>query len=138
MEEWRIVPSAPHIEASSLGRVRFAPYFGTMPNGSRRVYGGRPLKPQHSDNGRLLVTVRSKRHKISRLVCEAFHGPPFPGAVCMHINDVPSDNRAENLRWGTQRENLNAPAFIAYCRSRTGSNNPHAKAKARRSASQSE
>lgn len=34
----------------------------------------------------------------------------------MHINEDPLDNRPENLRWGTQKENLNAPGFIEYAK----------------------
>lgn len=63
--------------------------------------------------------------KIHRLVCEAFHGePPFPKAVVIHLDEDGTNNRAENLRWGTQKENLNMPGFIAYCKSRTGENSP--------------
>lgn len=59
------------------------------------------------------------------MVCEAFHGKaPFAHAVVMHIDDNPANNRPENLKWGTQKENLNAPAFIDYCKSRTGENSP--------------
>ena len=68
--------------------------------------------------------------KVHQLVCDAFHGPkPFDGAVVIHINEDGLDNRAENLKWGTQKENLNMPKFLEYCRSRTGSNSPTAKAK---------
>ena len=60
--------------------------------------------------------------KIHRLVCEAFHGiAPFDRAVVL------LNNRPENLRWGTQKENLNMPNFIKYCKSRTGENSPVAK-----------
>lgn len=45
----------------------------------------------------------------------------------MHLNDDPSDNRVENLKWGTCKENLNTPKFIEYCKSRTGENNPYIK-----------
>lgn len=63
--------------------------------------------------------------RIHRVVCEAFHGPaPSPSHIVMHINEDSTDNRPENLKWGTQKENLNAPGFIAYCRSRTGANSP--------------
>jgi hypothetical protein len=64
-------------------------------------------------------------HKIARLVAEAFHGPPpFDDAVAMHLDENAANNRPENIRWGTQKENLNAEGFLAYCRDRTGENNP--------------
>jgi len=45
----------------------------------------------------------------------------------MHLNENSADNRPENLAWGTQKENLNAPGFIAYCKTRTGDKHPRAK-----------
>lgn len=70
--------------------------------------------------------------KIHRLICEAFHGPaPFPKAVVIHLDEDALNNRPENLKWGTQKENLNMPKFIAYCKSRTGENSPTTKGKAK-------
>jgi HNH endonuclease len=64
-------------------------------------------------------------HKVHRLVAEAFLGPPpFDGAVVMHIDENAANNRPSNLRWGSQKENLNAAGFIEYCKSRTGVNSP--------------
>jgi hypothetical protein len=51
--------------------------------------------------------------------------------VVLHLNEDALDNRPENLRWGTQKENLNMPKFIEYCKGRTGENSPSAKAKAK-------
>ncbi len=68
--------------------------------------------------------------KIHRLVCEAFHGPaPFDRAVVIHLDENALNNKPENLRWGTQKENLNMPGFIAYCKSRTGEKSPVLKSK---------
>jgi hypothetical protein len=53
----------------------------------------------------------------------------------MHIDDDEKNNRPENLRWGTQKENLNTPRFIAYCHSRVGDNSPWRKGMARKLAS---
>lgn len=81
-------------------------------------------------NGRyILYSKRFKKTlKVARLVCAAFHGPPpFEGAVTMHLDENSRNNRADNLAWGTQKENLNAPGFLAYCRERTGENNPYLK-----------
>lgn len=63
--------------------------------------------------------------KVHRLVCEAFHGPaPFERAVVLHLDENALNNRPENLQWGTQKENLNMPKFVEYCKSRTGENSP--------------
>jgi hypothetical protein len=57
--------------------------------------------------------------KIHQAVCEAFNGPkPFEGAVVIHRDENALNNQPTNLKWGTQKENLNAPGFIAYCKAR--------------------
>lgn len=104
------------------------PFFGKMPHGGFRKYGGIPGWGQEQDKSRRRIFVyKGKTYKVHRLVCEAFHGPaPFTRAVVMHINEDVSDNRAKNLKWGSQKENLNAPGFLDYCRRRTGDKSTHA------------
>lgn len=75
-----------------------------------------------------LYSKRFGNMKVHRLVCEAFHGPaPSKRSVVIHLDEDATNNRPENLRWGTQKENLNMPGFIAYCKSRTGENSPFIK-----------
>ena len=107
-----------------------APYITEMHNGKKRTYGGEPTFGQW-DGTRFIYPFRGKTYKVHRLVCEAFNGTPPEGAVCMHLDEDSRNNRPGNLRWGTQKENLNAPGFIAYCKSRTGENSPTNKAKAK-------
>ena len=45
--------------------------------------------------------------KVHRLVLESFAGPCPVGKQACHRNGVRDDNRIENLRWGTKRENEN-------------------------------
>jgi hypothetical protein len=126
-EIWRLVPSLPGVLASSEGRVMFAPKAGVMPGGGSRQYGGKPRLGQW-DGDRYILVVRGKTYKVARLVCEAFHGAPPPSRrYCLHKDENSRNNRPENLKWGTQKENLNAPKFLAYCRSRIGDNNPRIK-----------
>jgi len=94
------------------------PYSAPTPNGGTRQYGGNPHYGCDSGEGRMIFVFQGKTYKVHRLVCEAFHGPAPEGAVCMHVNEDYRDNRASNLRWGTQKENLNAPGFIQHCRTR--------------------
>ena len=47
----------------------------------------------------------SKNRGVHLLVLEAFVGPRPEGLICCHINDVRHDNRLENLKWGTYKEN---------------------------------
>jgi hypothetical protein len=99
-----------------------------------RQYGGRANRGQWAET-RMIYVWKGKSYKVARLVCEAFNGPsPFIRAVCMHIDENPRNNKPGNLKWGTQKENLNAPRFLEYCRSRTGENNPITKARRKRTA----
>jgi hypothetical protein len=132
-EIWRDIPSLPGVLASNEGRIMLIPYRGPMPRGGQRPYGGTPtFGVWNKADCRFIITIGDRTYKVARLVAEAFHGgPPFEGAVVMHLDENAANNRADNLRWGTQRENLNAPGFLDYCRSRVGDQHPAAKARAR-------
>jgi hypothetical protein len=132
-EVWRDIQSLPGVLASNEGRIMLVPYRGAMPRGGQRPYGGTPtFGVWNKADERFIATIGDRTYKVARLVAEAFHGgPPFEGAVVMHLDENAANNRADNLRWGTQRENLNAPGFLDYCRSRTGDQHPAAKARAR-------
>lgn len=124
-EIWRVVPSLPFLQASSYGRLRVIPHHRKMPNGGTRTYGGEPTLGQW-DGERFIHRIRGKTHKVARLVCEAFKGPPPPDKpYCLHHDENSANNKPGNLRWGTQKQNLNYPGFIAYCQSRTGEKNPY-------------
>ena len=53
----------------------------------------------------LTVVLDRKRYPIHHLVLIAFVAPRPPGMICCHADDNPQNNRLENLRWGTYREN---------------------------------
>lgn len=128
-EVWRVVPSLPKLLVSSEGRVMTIPTLGTMPHGGDKYYGGVPYFGVWSKrDARFIISVDGHTYKIARLVCEAFHGRcPALDGVAMHLDENSANNRADNLRWGSQKENLNAPGFLEYCRSRTGDNSPTTK-----------
>lgn len=125
-EVWKDVPSFPDVMASNWGRVWLKP----MPNTKTMPsYGveekkatGRPGAPKR----RIKSFKRLKRTlKVHQLVCEAFHGTkPFDSAIVIHIDENPSNNRPENLKWGTQKENLNMPKAKQCFASRTGDKSP--------------
>lgn len=49
-----------------------------------------------------------QRFTIHRLLAFVFKGPPpFPGAKARHLNDIKTDNRLDNLVWGTTQDNSN-------------------------------
>ena len=117
-EIWKKVPGFEGIRASSWGRVLFPERVAKgRTYRTKPTFGHMAHKPD-----RMIVMMRAYGTlKIARLVCLAFKGlPPEGKGRCLHINENPWDNRPGNLKWGTQKENLNAPGFIAYCKSRTG------------------
>lgn len=118
-ELWRAIPSLPEYIASSDGRIMRLPYQGSMPRGGVRPYGGEPYFGVWSETDRrFILRFRGTTYKVARLVCEAFHGlPPADKPVCMHLDENSRNNRPVNLAWGSQKENLNAPGFLAYCAS---------------------
>lgn len=69
------------------------------------------LKPSINSSGYPHVTLCNETGKydyhVHRLVLETFIGQPLPKQECRHLNGNPQDNRLENLRWGTHRENVN-------------------------------
>ncbi len=56
----------------------------------------------------LTVEGKPSRCTVHALVARAFHGErPFVGAEARHLNGNRTDNRAENLKWGSGSENQN-------------------------------
>ena len=72
-------------------------------------FEGRVLSPSADKDGYLKVSLskngKSKVFRVHRLVLESFVGACPDGMECCHWNDVPDDNRLENLRWGTSASN---------------------------------
>lgn len=140
-EIWKPVLSKPGLMVSSYGRIKLPESIGVMPNGGIRVYKTKPIygvvmrsnsTAKHSYMG--IVSRKFGTMKIHRLVCEAFHGPPpTKNSVVIHIDENAHNNNANNLRWGTQKENLNCPGFIQYCKSRVGDKNPNVKGRRKKS-----
>lgn len=102
-------------EVSSLGRVKslartttFQRCGGTVTREVPECLLAAPVTPLKGGyrEVRLSDHKRARHAFVCHLVCEAFHGPkPFDGACVLHWNDVPTDDRASNLRWGTMQDN---------------------------------
>lgn len=62
-----------------------------------------------ADKPYLVVELWCRNHRVRRsvhrLILLAFRGRPAPGRVARHLNGDPTDNRIENLEWGTVAEN---------------------------------
>ena len=136
--EVRPIPAIYGAFAREDGMIKLPPSMSKMPNGGDRFYATKWKLGVKTKAGKSALhefygfVYRGKNYKVHRLVCEAFHGPAPDGMpVVLHLNEDALDNRPKNLRWGTQKENLNMPKFIEYCKGRTGENSPSAKAKAK-------
>ena len=129
-EIWKPVPSEPGVLASSWGRILQPPRHAPLPNGGYRIYTPKPVvgcvtrasrAATHVYMGTLIRADGDKQRprKVHQLVCEAFHGvKPFASAVVIHLDEDATNNRPENLKWGTQKENLNMPGIKAFHRDR--------------------
>lgn len=79
-------------------------------DGRSEIHRGKVLKAQRMKNGYYEVNLRdgsSRKHRtVHSLVAQAFLGERPAGQDVMHINGDRSDNRLENLRYGTRADNL--------------------------------
>lgn len=57
-------------------------------------------------NGYRTVRIRGKDYKVHRLVAETFIPNPENKPTVDHINRIRDDNRICNLRWATQKEQV--------------------------------
>lgn len=101
-------------EVSDLGRVRGLDRVMTV---NRVGFSGLPVRGQvlkatptgHRCPHLGVTLYRSgvrRHHRVHHLVLEAFIGPRPSGLQGLHWDDVPTNNRLENLRWATAAENM--------------------------------
>jgi len=69
----------------------------------------RKMAPRRQWSGHWNVALRKDgkyyQERIHRLVADAFMNNPENKPCVCHVNGDPSDNRVENLYWGTYKEN---------------------------------
>jgi len=103
--EWRVIPGWPEYSVSEDGHV-------VRVKGGQGARAGKYLTPwRNVQNQYLCVHLwrdnRAKSIPVHRLVAFAFHGnPPSTKHVVAHCDGSRDNNRAWNLRWATQKENI--------------------------------
>lgn len=107
---WLPIPGFPYHEVTADGRVRSLDHDLVNKRGRHCFFPGRELRTTIDQDGYRVLTLvgGGRRYKTSvhRLICLAIHGePPTPQHQVRHLNGDCSDNRPENLRWGTVTEN---------------------------------
>lgn len=119
-------------QVSNMGRVRSLPrrvkggFFGTIP---RR--GALLATPPRPGTGYPVVSLSRKQFHVHALVAREFCQGEATGLVVNHKNGVKTDNRAENLEWVTQSENV-AHAFrelgrVSHLKGKLGDKHPCAR-----------
>ena len=101
----RPIPFAPGYIADVMGRIIRLHGSGPYPEDLRLP------KLQEDACGYLKFSYGHRNCRkmalVHRAVIAAFTGHVKPGMVVRHMNSNPKDNRLVNLRWGTQKQNLN-------------------------------
>lgn len=113
MEEWKDIEGYEGLyKVSSFSRIKSLKRIVNN-NGGIKILKERVLKGRKINNRYLSVSLckdgKQKTYLIHRLVAQAFIPNPDNKPYVDHINTNIYDNRVENLRWCTQKENCNNP-----------------------------
>ena len=115
IEIWKDIPGHEgSYQASTEGRIRsldrtihyVCPCSGKV---CTRDLKGRILSPgQYGTSGHVFVILcpGTKHIPVHQIILKTFVGDPPEGMEVLHKNGDPTDNRLENLRYGTRRENI--------------------------------
>lgn len=97
-EVWKEIPGYSGYLASSLGKIKNKKTGHISKGGD----AGRYLKVSVYRDG------EDKPHleHLHRIICLAFHGKPKKGQVVLHIDNNKTNVKSSNLKWGSQKTNV--------------------------------
>ena len=110
-ERWKPVNGYEGIyEVSNHGRVRSVDRTVTRSDGQVHRYKGNILRTPLNQRGYQVVNLciqgKSKVHSVHSLVAEAFIGTRSECMEVCHNDGIKTNNRVDNLRYGTSSENM--------------------------------
>lgn len=111
-EEWRPIKGFEGLyEVSDWGNVRSVDRIIQYKNGQIHKYEGKILTPSEDKNCYYVLALgkNNPNKKVHRLVAETFIPNYEKKTEIDHIDGNPKNNKAENLKWATRKENLNNP-----------------------------
>jgi len=105
LEVIRPIPGFPDYSITEDGRVWSIPRKGKR----RNKCGDKWLKPRkHKGYMWVSITKQGKcyRRSVHQLLLETYVGPKPPDQECRHLDGNKANNRLDNLKWGTRKENV--------------------------------
>jgi hypothetical protein len=109
IEEWKPVVGYEGVyEVSTFGRVKSLGRWVRANSGWRKTevcYFSPSLSGRSKKYKRVLLRNPDKQRPVHQLVLEAFVGPRPENCEVRHLDGDPSNNRLDNLAWGTKAEN---------------------------------